>query len=717
MEKSQNLTKEKNILDTEDNIPSNKASDIRTFFGQKPHKSSDTAQVNLRPSQPEQLSQVRGSQKSVKRKKEITENTRHTPVTKRQNKQAVNRRSSARLENKNKRTKAITLSQELELSDTDSSCSGRSALSWDYYFTPPVSRASSATDLSVDKDAEDAFLQHLAKILPTATEEQLGLTPENTSASNSELPLQKQQQELKMQDQSAQSDQERDINPDNEQIMTEATVMKLGADKATEDQLVANMEEQPCAINLEMVYSMFQQLQKDVSDLKRMKVVEDEEAVSKQQEAMNQLDQVFESEKKNIADNTIQIKTNSMKMDVMVQVMDRFETTLNEITARVDNLELNNAKRAIVLTGLHTSGKRDEILNQLYTFLQEELDTPDVLIDDFFTMGLTSPKPVVIYFQNMAEKRIIMQRKSLLKDSSNASACYINDYLPSAAQEKKRREKDIRLSNNKKEKKQEITRVNGQLCLGGHPYRKMVVTPKPSELIQIDPKEVSEILKLPVTRGADVFNQGNIFSSYSATVVNHKQVRDLYVKMKLIQPAARHIVCAYYLPGEPEHNLCDYCDDNEHGAGRALMELLKRQDLPNMVIFIARKYSGVKLGPNRIPSYVEAALNSLQKLTEMNPDGGKKINKELELKLRKAVERRDREAVNTNHDSWVEQQAESTEDVQNETVQKSAWKQDQADHQPLRPRPQRTRPPMSKSKMRGNYRPYNQAYGPVNPSV
>ena len=66
--------------------------------------------------------------------------------------------------------------------------------------------------------------------------------------------------------------------------------------------------------------------------------------------------------------------------------------------------------------------------------------------------------------------------------------------------------------------------------------------------------------------------------------------------MRLCYPTARHIICAYNLPGEKHHRYKGYCDDGEHGAGAKILQYLLDNNLLCRVIFVTRIYSGVKLG-------------------------------------------------------------------------------------------------------------------------
>ena len=84
------------------------------------------------------------------------------------------------------------------------------------------------------------------------------------------------------------------------------------------------------------------------------------------------------------------------------------------------------------------------------------------------------------------------------------------------------------------------------------------------------------------------------------------------MKMKMINPGARHIVCAYWIsaPGVPPHYQADFHDDQEPGAGRILLNWMKENNLQNRVFFIARYYAN-KMDSERFKCYVDAANRAL----------------------------------------------------------------------------------------------------------
>ena len=113
-----------------------------------------------------------------------------------------------------------------------------------------------------------------------------------------------------------------------------------------------------------------------------------------------------------------------------------------------------------------------------------------------------------------------------------------------------------------------------------------------------------------MAKSTDIKQDGSIFTAYTQAVKSHQDVRDLYVKIKMLQPAARHVVCAYWVEHPEEYYALDYHDDEEHGAGRLLMDFLKVNELKNRVIFVARRYGGARLGMDRFQCYLSAALGA-----------------------------------------------------------------------------------------------------------
>ena len=128
-------------------------------------------------------------------------------------------------------------------------------------------------------------------------------------------------------------------------------------------------------------------------------------------------------------------------------------------------------------------------------------------------------------------------------------------------------------------------------------------------------QKVKQIIDTPVCKGELTKIDDNQFTGYTAPVNRLSTIQDMYLKMKLCNPKAKHVICAYYLPGEDTLSCRGYCDDGEHGAGSKLLKLLIENDLQNWVVFVTRVY-GNKLGSSRHRYILEAALKCLEMYPE-----------------------------------------------------------------------------------------------------
>ena len=279
---------------------------------------------------------------------------------------------------------------------------------------------------------------------------------------------------------------------------------------------------------------------------------------------------------------------------------------------------------------------------------------------------------------------------------------------------KRRREKDIIATNDTKtgNNKAEITFARGTMMIQGETYKKRVVVPKPSELILIHPESLQTYLELPVDRGEEITLKQSVFTPYAARVKSHKDIRDLYIKLKLIQPSAKHIVCAYVLKGEPEYYNIDYCDDDEPGAGRQIIEFMKRQRIEDAVVFVARKYGGVKLGADRHLCYTQAASKALEAC-------GFAINKELTYQQRPKPKRQtvpphppQRESEHNSYSQSFDEH--QSVDTRSEIDRSQTENKHDSSQQETRYFQKTTSPnyiPLSKSKQRGSANWRGNSYG------
>ena len=214
---------------------------------------------------------------------------------------------------------------------------------------------------------------------------------------------------------------------------------------------------------------------------------------------------------------------------------------------------------------------KDENILLLNQFFDQNLGL-QVEVEDYFFLGKSFPKPVVVEFQRGYEKRLVMKNKSLLKDLNSPRKVFINDYVPLVTQEKRRRERKIindieaSIDPNDEEADPGVTYTKAGLTIQGTPYRKKIKPPSPRDLLDLEADELKRILNIETKRGEQLTKDNSKFFAYLIPATTYQQIKEAYMKLKLVQPNARHIVCAYVIQG-PTFQAHDFQDDGEPGAG------------------------------------------------------------------------------------------------------------------------------------------------------
>ena len=302
------------------------------------------------------------------------------------------------------------------------------------------------------------------------------------------------------------------------------------------------------------------------------------------------------------------IEEQKMKNYLLTELLSLNQQIVGDINKRLGSVEQNLSRKSAILTGLTFSDKKHERNMQIENFFQDTLSV-DADIEDSYYIGGTSKriKPVVLVFNTMKDKNKVFERKSQLQkyQGQNGQDIYLNNYLPQEINEKRRQEKDL-LRGLKQSKVQHEFTENG-LKIGADLHKKKITEPNPTELLDMKKEELDEILQVETVKGKPLQIKDNVLLPYSFDARNHQGIRQAYMKIRLMHARARHIICAYMLPGEEFYYNQDALDDGDFGAGRVLLQFMKDNQLFNKAIFIARFCGKKKLQHDRFQAYIEAA--------------------------------------------------------------------------------------------------------------
>ena len=117
--------------------------------------------------------------------------------------------------------------------------------------------------------------------------------------------------------------------------------------------------------------------------------------------------------------------------------------------------------------------------------------------------------------------------------------------------------------------------------MGGETYRKKITPPDSTELLTLTVEELDELMTIKTIKGPSVWSKDSHFIAYSLDAKDLQTIRQAYLKIRLIHIKARHIICAYLLPGADaqKHVNGDYCDDQETGAGAQILEIMEKNNV------------------------------------------------------------------------------------------------------------------------------------------
>ena len=452
-----------------------------------------------------------------------------------------------------------------------------------------VSTANSELDQSSDQEESDEtkFLKSLAVIIQNKGEDAMQIE-ETDSASLSES-------------QTKGCESEALENSEQQQSVIEKVEMEL------------NNDDTPKAMSLQAVMQMFQEIKenqkKESMELKKSMGLMKTECVKEAKTAVaKEMDRI-----QNIESEVAYWK---LKSEVLTEVCTRMNTEIKDLTTRMDNMEFNGSKKKALMSGLRLEGEnKGQKLAFINDFLQFYLGE-EVIVDDYFALGHPEQLQTVLIFQSIEERKNVLRLKQNLKEYRNEEGrkVYISEYLPSTSLEKKKKEKAIHEKYQEIGEAEAISYVKGQIRINQQPYSKIVNPPTPKQLVDISTEKLQQILSLRPKRSSRITQDQSEFMAYVSDVGSFEQIMDLYIRAKLIQPEARHIVCAYTLDDETieECYKQDYHDDGEPAAGRSLLNILNHYGIRNKVIFVARKYGGIRMGSNRFSCYVQAACEALE---------------------------------------------------------------------------------------------------------
>ena len=109
-----------------------------------------------------------------------------------------------------------------------------------------------------------------------------------------------------------------------------------------------------------------------------------------------------------IAKLTAKIEVCEAKERMMVGVMANMNEKINELANKIESQEINQGKKSVILSGFEADSRKIYARRQLCEFMYDKLEI-DVVIEDFYFIGSSTPKDIVMIFLSCNHKRLLFQ--------------------------------------------------------------------------------------------------------------------------------------------------------------------------------------------------------------------------------------------------------------------------------------------------------------------
>ena len=302
------------------------------------------------------------------------------------------------------------------------------------------------------------------------------------------------------------------------------------------------------------------------------------------------------------------------KYEVMSGVVGHLGNIINEMDKKMDSMEMRSMRRHSVIYGLETTGRITQCIKQVEKFLTESLQI-EITIIDGFKLGVGNDKPMVFLVDSIVSRATIFQamekyKKDWLKNEKT-QGIFITDYIPAEMKEQKRKEKEIfRL--NESDRGVNMSIEKSGLKINGSNYKPIISPPDPTKVLSYTEAQLDSIYDMEPVAGEKITQDGSVFISYMIPVNAHLAIDNAYMKLRLKYPHAKSIMLGYSIPGMPRFSHEEYCDDKEVGGGKVIMNLIKRNRLCNIAIFVVRIHKNSNIGVKRFDCIRQAVLKVME---------------------------------------------------------------------------------------------------------
>ena len=325
--------------------------------------------------------------------------------------------------------------------------------------------------------------------------------------------------------------------------------------------------------------------------------------------------------------NLLSLTEVSDKVTVLQGIVKKQAQQLALLQENNEEKEMRSMANNVIISGLEECEEEDPAsLREIVTdFFSQTMKIPkQVNIVKVRRIGSTVPRNIIVTVTNVSERNFILKHGKNLKDLKNTNDMpyFINEQLPLAMQEWKRKIRDIKKTNRdlSTDDQLSITSQKGDIVVNNQKYEDPLKPPNVKEVVS--PEDRKRIAGKNLVHGETQRNGNCLFIGYSMEIKDIEDVRAGYAEVMRLNPDALHVCCSYRLPGRNFVRLQNYHDNGEAGGGRTIFNMMKHSKMWNRALFVVRYYGNKHLGNSRFAT-MAAAVKSVVARSSFNKTIGK----------------------------------------------------------------------------------------------
>ena len=344
-------------------------------------------------------------------------------------------------------------------------------------------------------------------------------------------------------------------------------------------------------MDIQLVMKMFGELKKEITDLK-LENQRRNDCIDLTRQA--ELDELMELRK--------EVSAYKQEKAILTSVVERLGHLYSDMEKKVHQIESNQMKKSVVIYGIQSNESIPKCQDKVEKFF-EKLGIDNLEITECFKVGTEQNKSIVVSLNTMSQKSRIFQEmnvyKKKMKEAGIVQGVFVSDYIQPQIREQRRRERNIHKESVQQGAASNMNFQGAKLMIDKKQYQDRIKAPIATDILAMNEEQVNNICQTDIQDGQALEYKGSTFKGFILPTNSHLHIDQAYMKLRLMYPHAKHIICCYSITGMPRYEHEGYCDDNEHGGGKVLLSILKESNLQNVALFVVRLHSGLNIGKKR----------------------------------------------------------------------------------------------------------------------